>query len=434
MKVPVTISFIGSSRFRRLAKEAGWLFIGQIASVAGTLVMVRVLTEYLDPAQYGELALSLTLAALVNQVVMGGIINGIGRFYSIAAEKQNFGSYLNASLHLLGYATMAVLVIGSTLIACMLWLKYSHLIELVVTVIVFSLLGGYNSTLSSIQNAARQRAVVAFHGGLNAWLNIPLAVGMMLWLGKTSTSVVIAYICASLLVTASQFFFMRRTITAQQLQSSDYKPWMLQMWAYSRPFCIWGLFTWMQQISDRWALHFFATTTEVGQYALLFQLSYTPIAMVTAMAISFLGPILYQRSGDARDQARNANVHRLSWRMTYLSLMVTLLGFAITFMMHEWFFYILVAPVYRDISYLLPWGVLAGGIFAAGQVLALKLMSEIKSATMSSAKIITALMGILFNVIGAERAGIHGVVGALLAFSVIYFIWMAMLARRKLTS
>ena len=325
---------IDTSRLRRLTKEGSWIVIGQIAAVAGALVLVRVLTEYLDPAQYGQLALGLTVAGLVNQVVMGGITAGIGRFYSIAAEKQDLGGYLHATRWLLAYATLAVVIVGSILIAGLLWSGYSQWMGLAAAALMFSVLSGYNSALSGIQNAARQRAIVAFHGGLDAWLKILLAVGVMLWLGTSSAAVVIGYICSSLLVTASQLVFLRRTIPLHQTHTPDHQPWMLQMWAYSWPFSIWGIFTWMQQVSDRWALHAFGTTAEVGQYAVLFQLGYTPIAMVTGMAMSFLGPILYQRSGDATNHARNANVHRLGWQMTHLSLMVTLIGFAITFAAH----------------------------------------------------------------------------------------------------
>jgi O-antigen/teichoic acid export membrane protein len=160
----------------------------------------------------------------------------------------------------------------------------------------------------------------------------------------------------------------------------------------------------------------------------LFQLGFTPIALITGMAMSFFGPILYQRSGDATDHARNTNVHRIGWRLTYCSLIVTLLGFAITLTMHEWLFSMLVATEYRIISHLLPWVVLAGGIFAAGQILALKLMSEMKSSAMTKAKIITALIGTLLNVTGAALAGLQGVLWAMLIFSVIYFIWMALLS------
>lgn len=418
-----------TSRFRRLAKEGIWIFIGKIVTVAGTLILVRVLTEYLDPEQYGQLALGLTIAGLVNQLVMGGITNGIGRYYSIAAEKQDLDNYLHATRHLLAYATVVVVVIGLILIASLLWLEYMQWTGLAVAAIVFSVFSGYNSALSGIQNAARQRAIVALHGGLDAWLKILLAVGMVLWLGTSSTAVVIGYACSSLLITFSQLIFLSRTIPQKHTQTTNHQQWLYQMWVYSLPFSTWGIFTWIQQVSDRWSLQALASTVEVGQYTVLFQLGFTPIALITGMAMSFLGPILYQRSGDATDHDRNAYVHRLGWRMTHFSIMLTLFSFVIIFATHEWFLGLLVAAEYRGSSYLLPWIVLAGGLFAAGQMLSLKLMSEMKSSAMTTAKIVTALIGILFNVIGAALAGIDGVVGALVAFSVIYFVWMAILGQ-----
>ena len=419
------------TRIKRLAKEGSWIVAGQIASVAGALMLVRVLTEYLAPAQFGQLALGLTAAGLVNQVVMGGLTAGIGRFYSIAAEKQDLSGYLHASRRLMGYATGGVLIVGFVLISGLLWLGYSQWLGLAATAMVFSVLSGYNSSLSAIQNAARQRAIVAFHGGADAWLKILLAVGFVLWLGKSSTAVVMGYACSSLLVTVSQLFFLRRTIPQQHTSTPNLQPWLPQIWAYSLPFTTFGAFTWLQQISDRWALQAFGTTSDVGQYAVLFQLGYTPVALFTGMVMSFLGPIMYQRSGDASDHARNANVHRLAWRMTHLSLIVTLLGFAITFALHDWIYALLVASEYRGSSYLLPWVVIAGGGFAAGQILALKLMSEMKSSAMTVAKIVTALIGILLNVIGAALAGMQGVVMALVVFSVIYFFWIAIIAKFK---
>ena len=76
---------------------------------------------------------------------------------------------------------------------------------------------------------------------------------------------------------------------------------------------------------------------------------------------------------------------------------------------------------YRSISYLLPWVLLAGGIFASAQVLSVKLASEMKTLTMTWAKIITAILGTAFNFIGAYIAGILGVVVAIVVFSAVYF-------------
>lgn len=420
---------VAANSYFRLAKEGSWIVIGQIAVVAGALVLVRVLTEYLDPAQYGQLALGLTVAGLVNQVVMGGVIAGIGRFYSIAAEKNDLAGYLHTSRRMMGYASAVVVVIALALVTGLLYFGYSHWIGLAVAALVFSVLSGYNASLSGIQNAARQRATVAFHGGLDAWLKILLAVGAMLWLGHSSTAVVMGYALSSLLITGSQFFFLRRLISSQGAKPVATANWGLQIWTFSWPFSAWGIFTWMQQISDRWALQTFATTQDVGLYAVVFQLGYTPIGIATGMAMSFLGPILYQRSGSKVDAAHTTSVHRIAWRIALGGLGVTALAFGVTIVLHGWLFRLLVAGEYGSVSYLLPWVVMAGGLFAAGQMLALKLMSELNSAAMAIAKIVTALLGVGLNIYGASRFGLQGVVGSMVVFSGTYLCWMSWLAR-----
>ena len=65
-------------------------------AVAGSLASVRLLTELLNPAQYGELALGMTLATLVNQVIMGPICSGTLRYYSIASEQNDLRAYWHA--------------------------------------------------------------------------------------------------------------------------------------------------------------------------------------------------------------------------------------------------------------------------------------------------------------------------------------------------
>ncbi|EKD71405.1 MAG: hypothetical protein ACD_46C00193G0006, partial [uncultured bacterium] len=376
--------------------------------------------------------LGLTLAGLINQVVMGGIGAGINRFYSIASEKQDLPGYLGASRRLMGYATGVVILLGLALVTGLWLLGRVQWMGLAVAALIFSVLGGYNSALSGIQNAARQRAIVAFHGGFDAWLKIGLAVAVMTWLGNSSTAVVIGYTCSSVMITFSQLIFLRRTISEQKQNPAQDNHWMRQMWLYSMPLTTWGIFTWMQQASDRWALQTYTSSTEVGQYAVLFQLGYTPIVIATGLVMNFLGPILFQRAGDASDPLRNANVHRISWQMTQLALTTTMVGFTLAFYLHEWLFSWLVAVEYRESSYLLPWVVLAGGLFSAGQILATKLLSELNTSVLTSAKIFTALIGIICNLIGAALNGILGVVIGLITFSIVHFIWIAIISRKQL--
>jgi O-antigen/teichoic acid export membrane protein len=164
----------------------------------------------------------------------------------------------------------------------------------------------------------------------------------------------------------------------------------------------------------------------------LFQLGYTPIALATGMAMSFIGPILYQRAGDATDHTRNQHVHQICLRMTQFSLIATLFGFATTLAAHKMIFQILVAAKYRDISYLLPWVVLGGGVFAAGQVLATKFLSENKTTELIPVKIVTSLLAVALNVIGAHFYELNGIVAAMVLFSCIHFGWISILIWRSI--
>src|SRR5438874_2297495 len=56
------------------------------------------------------------------------------------------------------------------------------------------------------------------------------------------------------------------------------------MRGYAWPFAAWGIFTWMQTASDRWALQG-RGTSEVGFYAALYQLGYYPMTLLSGFLV-----------------------------------------------------------------------------------------------------------------------------------------------------
>jgi len=400
---------------------------GQIASLLGALVLVRVLTEYLEPAEYGQLALGLTVAGLINQVVMSGISQGISRYYSIASERKDISGYLKASRHLLMLATIVVVVIAVAFGIGLAAMEQMQWIGLVFAVLLFSIFSGYNSALSGIQNAARQRAVVALHVGMDAWLKIGLAVGFMLWLGSDGVAVVLGYFLSALLITGSQLFFLKRLLltNSSRSKSLEINTWSQQMWAFSWPFSAWGVFTWAQQASDRWALQAFAATADVGQYAVVYQLGFAPIGLLVGLMVSLVAPIMYQRAGDASDHQRIKNLHGIAWSIANASLGLTVFAFLVAWCLHDWLFQWLVAENYQPVSRYFPWMILAGGLFASGQMLSLKLMAEIQSHKLLYAKIGSAIIGIAANFFSAWWFGFAGVVFGLVTFSAVFLVWVA---------
>ena len=425
---------IASERFCRLFKEGFWIIIGQAIAVVGMLVGMRVLTQLLTPAMYGELALGMTVAALVGQTSFGPLGQGATRFFSQAVEKGDIHGYFKAVRQLALAAAGSVLLLIGISSTGLLIAGQSKWIPIVVIALIFAILSGYNSILNGIQNAARQRSIVALHQGIESWVRFLVAAGFLLLLGASSTVALAGYAIAIIPVLGSQYIFFRKSGYGAVRMEDKVQDWRSQIWKYSWPFVTWGIFSWAHQVSDRWALELFVSTNVVCLYMVLFQLGYSPIARVTGMAMQLIEPILYQRIGDASDRRRIDNVTSVSWRLTGLALSATIITFFITFLFNKQIFHFFVAKQYLSVSHLLPWVVLSGGIFAAGQAMAVNLMSQMKTRILVAPKIITAVIGIFFNFIGAYLMGLKGVVFAGVMFSVLYFMWMAFLFKRSIAS
>lgn len=430
----VSSNSFSSERFRRLSKEGLFVGLGQAMALVGSIVGVRLLTELLTPTMYGELALGVTVATLVNQVILGPLGCGVTRFYAPAHEEGDLSGYLKAVSGVVSSATGIIILIALLLVAGLWIAGYTQWIGMVVAALIFAVFSGYNSILDGIQNAGRQRSVVAFHQGLGAWARFLVAAGLLAVLGGASTMAMVGYALSVMLVMGSQFVFFRKFIPQNLPQPDKTKNWRADISKYSWPIATWGIFSWAQLASDRWALGLFATTQEVGLYAVLFQLGYYPMSLVTGMGVQFVAPIFYQQAGDASDSSRNAHVNRLSYILVLLALGLTCLGFIIALLFHSTIFKILVGNQYKSISHLFPWMILAGGMAAAAQVCALNLMSQMKTRTMVVAKIITALLGVLFNFMGAYLYGITGIVTAWVLFSILSFCWMILLLGRAVKS
>lgn len=414
---------------RRLSKEALWIVLGQAAAVVGTLIGVRILTGLLRPAQYGELALGLTSATLVHQTITAPLGAGFSRFYAAAAEARDLHNYLKAFRRLTIAATAAVITLAAVLTLWLLAIGWVQWLGLGLASLVYAFVTGYSGIFNGIQNAARQRTVVALHQGMDACLRFLLAAGMILWLGRSSSIAMTGYVIGSLLVLISQFLFFWTLITRHQASVIDHaETWSGRIWTYSWPFTVWGIFYWGQVASDRWSLATFDSPQDVGLYAVLFQLSYYPVSLSAGMAFQFLSPILFQRAGDATDARRKAHAEFLAQQITHFVLAITAVAFAAVFLLHDRIFAILVGSQYRRVSYLLPWALLTSGFFSAGQSIALRFMTRLQSHLLIPINVGIAVAGIAANFAGAFFAGINGVVSASLIVSTMYLLSLWLLA------
>ena len=432
---PTWLHQLTSERFQRLGREFLWIASGQAVAILGMLVGVRMLTGVLKPQAYGELALGMTVALLVNQVVLGPLSNASMRFFAPARDVGELKCFLVALRGLMLRATAVILGITSIICLGLLLAKQTKWLWLGITSFGFALFSGYNSILDGMQNAARQRAVVAWHQALASWGRFLAAVGMALWLGAYSVAAMVGYVLATIMVLLSQFFFFRHRLQPASDASATggglVQRWQNQMFTYAWPISLFGVFTWVQIVSDRWALQMFASTRDVGLYAVLFQLGYYPISLLSGLIMQLVAPIFYQRAGDATDESRMRRVYVINWRLILTVLGLTILASAFALFVHRQVFRWLTVPEYHRVSWLLPGLVLSGGFFATGQLVSLSLMTRNDTRGLIAPKIVMAIIGVLLNFIGAAQWGILGVVLAGIIFSMTYMLWIMWLTMAR---
>jgi O-antigen/teichoic acid export membrane protein len=431
---------LSSARLMRVAREFFWVGLGQAVAAVGGLVGVSLLTRVLSPESYGELALGMTAGSLSQQVVIGPLAGAFLRFFAPSREARQTRAFVAAARRLVARATVVLIAIAVLAGIGFVVGGYARWTGLLAAAFLFSLLSSYNSALDGVQNAARQREVVAWHQGLGQWLRFTAALVLVGWLGATSGTAMLGYAAGSGLVLGSQFILFRRRILRTLADEPAPEPaaisnWSGQMWEYTWPFTTWAVFTWLQTCSDRWALQFSGATGDVGLYAALYQLGYHPLMLASGFLVQLVAPVIFSRAGDGTDPERLARSHRLN-RLIFLgSLGLTGLAALAALLFHQPIFDLFVAPEYRVVSPLLPLMIVSGGLYAAGQIVVLSLLSGVNSRALIVPKIVTALLGVAMNFAGAFWLGLKGVVWAGVLFGVFYLAWVLILTepRRRAT-
>jgi O-antigen/teichoic acid export membrane protein len=428
----INFFYVPKKRFRNLVAEGSWIAIGQGVSIVGSFVLVRVLTEHLNTAEYGQLALGLTFATLVNQVFLGGLIAGIGRFYSIALEKGDLIGYLQAARRIIFIVTKVVLVIGLIVICMLAAANMRQWLWLASAALALSILTGLNSALNGIQNAARQRSIVALHGGMDSLLKIGFALVIMLWLGKNSGAVVTGFALSVLFVTLSQFYFLQRLIVRQKVKYlvTKNEDWIRQMWLFAWPLMVGGVFNWGYYASQRWALELFVSTNEVGKFYALTQVAYTPISLAGSLIMSFITPIIYARVGDPENLVRVEDARKLIFKLASVSFVVTLLAVIFAYFMHVYLFQILVAEQYREYSVFMPLIVFAAGLLQSSIGLSLFMTCKNQTKMILPLAVYGQALIICLNFASTYAFGIRGLMVAMPFGAALHFLWMLYITRR----
>ncbi len=419
-----------SKRLTQISREVFWVGAGQGLSAIGSLIGVRLLTTALDPGRYGELALGITVASFAQLSVLQPLYEASLRYFSVASESRDLPAFLGAVRRFTGFGLRLLLAVSGVLLAVLALLAGYQWLPLAAFSVLFCLLSGASVTMSAIQNAARQRAIVAWHDASSQWLRFGFALALVTWVGPRSDMAMLGYCVACGFVFISQSWFLSRIPDIAVVRHVAADPasiavWDRQLRAYAWPIATWGIFVGLYLVSGRWALQFMRGRVDVGLYAAVYQLGYYPVVMLTMLMMAVAQPILFSHAGAGTDPARTARSHRLGLALVGATLAATLAATALASVFHHRIFGAFVAPDYARMSYLLGPMILGSGLFACGQVLSVVGMINPDTRRLIQPKVGAAIAGTLLNFVGAWLYGIDGVVYVSVVYGLLYLSFMA---------
>lgn len=371
-KIEFTIKMV------RFHKELAWVVIGQLLALCGGFVGIKILTNFMGPEEYGQLALGLTLSGLINLFLYGPVSQAAYRFFSAYREKNILGEYFSIfkRLNLLLIAILLLLAIPVTVIARMFcgveWAM------LVVAAASFGIVCGVNSLLISLQSAIRQRKVVALHQGIDSWLRLCLAVAALLLFKNSGYWALSGYVAGTLLTTISQVAFARKDLVIkgawQQslLKKEIQKNNLVEIYRYATPFAVFAVFAAISLYADRWILQDLLSVGHVGVYAAVYQIASAPVIFLVGVINQLMVPIIFERAGAMTDPLQAEASGRLFRRTVLISSGILTFIVVAVYFFGEPMIRAMTTPVFAEYKNL-PWLITLGiALFNIGQLLTLK--------------------------------------------------------------
>lgn len=407
----------------RLLSDAFWTTIGQVASAVGMIAGIRLLTEFVAPRTFGEVALCLGVATLAMNVVCTPLTQAAIHFFPAMTARNCVGSMRASLAHSLArvglwglpLVAVAVLVAGLSVGA-----DAALVVGLVAALLVCDCVRSVELTFL---NASRMHKHYALWSAAEACLRPCVAAAAVFLMGESAAVVLAGYLATSV-VLLGLFLRKIRSGAADPAPSRDTEL-DRKMWRYALPLVPLGFISWANGLGDRYVIGGVLSVADAGLYAAIYGLASRPFLMLgqsveLAMRPVFQGAVSAQRR-------RDANRLLLAWLCAVAG--AGTLGLAAMTLWSTRLVELLLAEEYRRTADLLPWIATGYCLLAISDVFTRVSFAHGKTRWVLVIVSCAALAGVVATYIGAR---LWGLLGAAMAVPVYFGVQLvvAMLAAR----
>lgn len=401
---------------RTLLSDGIWIAGMQGTAALGHLVGVRILTEMLPPATFGEFSLWLGVVALVASGLANPTMQALLRYYPEYAVEGN-GALVRVAVR--GQLVKLILWVlpmfaVAAITTVLLGLGDSVLLGLLVIMVAIEVTRMQNTALL---NAVRAQRAYGVWAALDAWGRPLIAWLMIAHMGASTAHVLVGYAFASLLT----WVVMKRYVPHDEYVQGGVGHEMLvdRIWKYTLPLLPLGILGWISGMADRYMIGALMSPADVGLYVAIYGLASRPMLMFGGIVETTIRPA-YQ---SALVEGNHQRAHSYLRKWTLFIVFGCAMAIAVAWAGHPWIARILLGEPYRSASFLIPWIVGGYALLILSHVANRVCYANEATRSILLVEFTGATLAVIFGFICIMWAGLKG---AAVAISLYYGVQLIM--------
>jgi O-antigen/teichoic acid export membrane protein len=412
---------------RNQLKELSFYFGTQILLIATPIIYIPLISSFLSPEEFGKTSLFLMLLSFSSQLFYGPISNGTNKFYYLAFERGKLAPFYNSIERIIVRISGLLFLIIVLLYQFSKILEDFTLFELILIYFVINLFGIY-VIYNGILGVQRQRSKQMF---LEICINFSKLLSIFLafnFVVKSNTSVILATLLSLSIAFVLLCFFLNYSFT-KFIKSFYYTDFFSsKIIRFALPFTLWAPFLNGYFLSDRFLIKHFMSLSDLGNYSIQYQLTFSSMQLCSSLLTGFLLPILLQESYSNKSFKKN---YRVLIYSSFLFIFFGLLGAFFLYNYGEILLHLFLKKEYLISSKYLFVLTVSGSIYGASQILAIKQTLENKNTKLLYCNITLSVIGLILNYFSIQFFGIDGVVYSLLLLSCLWYLGILLLFKLK---
>jgi len=399
---------------RRLHIDFLSIGFSQALAAVGQIIGIRLLTEALSPAVFGQVALAVGMSTLAISVFVNPTMQALLRYYPEYAQSGNEAAARATALRRIARTSAFALPLSLPLMILAVvagWFNPTVVTLLSLLVVV----DGMRTFRTTMMNASRDHHRYGVWQIGEAWGRPSLAYAAAVWWGIHTEVVLVAYIVASGVLYLALARSTGESAPAAPVRDIDEGDLLRRFERYARPLIPLGLVGWISGTADRYMIGSLLSFQDVGMYAAAYGLASRPLLIVSSIAETAIRPVYYDAV--VRQDQRTSRKYLVAWfAIVFAAGTAVCASFTL---LQQPLAHLLLGPGFREASYLMPWIAVGYGLLAFYHISARVSLAHDAPhiTTISEATGTVSAVAIGFMLIGA-----YGLPGAAVAVPISYGI------------